>query len=467
MVDAFSEDALGRDDAVGLAQRISARAVSADELVEAAIARIDAVDNALGAVAVRDYDRARKTTGAPGFLHGIPTLIKDNVDVAGLPTQQGCDAYVGRPAEHDGDVARLYKSMGVVTLGKTQLSEFGFSAVAEHPRLGPVRNPWDTARTAGASSSGAAALVATGAVPIAHGNDGGGSIRIPAAVNGLVGLKPSRGRLPLDPMHRQMPIRVVVDGVLTRSVRDTAAFFREAERRHRSPGLTPIGDVTAASPDRLRIAFFTESAGRTASPQVDALTRRTAELLDSLGHTVEEVESPVTPAFADDFVLYWGFLALMILRTGRLSVGRTWDPTKLDNLTRGLALHTSRRLHRVPGALRRLRRARSLSAEFHATYDVVLTPTLAHETPLVGHLDPTQDYDTIMTRLRDWVAFTPWQNVSGDPAISLPLATTDGGLPQGMMLGAGLGREALLLGLAYELEEVVGFASLGPSVAHS
>jgi amidase len=467
MVDAFTDDALGRDDAVGLARRIAAREVSAAELVEAAIARIERVDGALGAMAVRDYERARRTTGAPGFFHGVPTLIKDNVDVAGLPTQHGCDAYVGRPAEHDGDIARLYKSMGVVALGKTQLSEFGFSAAAEHPRLGPVRNPRDTTRTAGASSSGAAALVAAGAVPIAHGNDGGGSIRIPAAVNGLVGLKPSRARLPLDPMNRQMPLRIVVDGVLTRTVRDTAAFFREAERRHRAPGLTPVGDVTGPSPDRLRIAFFTEAAGRSASPEVEALTRRTAALLDSLGHTVEEVEAPVTPAFADDFVLYWGFLALMIMRTGRFAAGPTWDGSKLDNLTRGLTQHAGRRLHRVPGALRRLRRARSLSTEFHATYDVVLTPTLAHETPPIGHLDPTQEYDTIMTRLRDWVAFTPWQNVSGDPAISLPLATTDSGLPQGMMLGAGLGREALLLGLAYELEETVGFASLGSSVAHS
>ncbi|SFC59889.1 amidase [Nocardioides terrae] len=463
MVDAYVDDALGRDDAVGLARRIAAREVGAGELVEAAIARIEKVDGELNAMAVRDYDRARQTHGAPGFFHGVPTLIKDNVDVAGLPTQQGCDAYVGRPAAHDGDIARLIKSMGVVALGKTQLSEFGFSAAADHPRLGPVRSPWDTARYAGASSSGTAALVAAGAVPFAHGNDGGGSIRIPAAVNGLVGLKPSRGRLPLDPMNRQMPLRIVVDGVLTRSVRDTAAFFREAERRHRAPGLTPIGDVTGPSKDRLRIAFFTSAAGHAASPEVDALTRRTAELLESLGHTVEEVEAPVTEAFADDFVLYWGFLALMIVRLGRMTAGPTWDTAKLDNLTRGLAANTARRLHLLPGVVRRLRRSSDVSTEFHATHDVVLTPTLAHETPLVGHLDPTQSFDVIMAKLRDWVAFTPWQNVSGDPAISLPLATTENGLPQGMMLGAGRGREGLLLGLAHELEEAVGLASLGGS----
>jgi amidase len=262
-----------------------------------------------------------------------------------------------------------------------------------------------------------------------------------------------------------MPLRIVVDGVLTRSVRDTAAFLREAERRHRATGLAPVGDVTGPSTDRLRVAFFTAAAGRSASAEVDALTRRTAELLESLGHTVEEVEAPVTAAFADDFVLYWGFLALMIQRTGRLVNGPSWTPANLDNLTRGLATHTSRRLHRLPAALRRLRRASALSTEFHATYDVVLTPTLAHETPLVGHLDPTQSFDVVLERLRDWVAFTPWQNVSGDPAVSLPLASTASGLPQGMMLGAGLGRERLLLELAYELEEAVGFASLGAAPA--
>ena len=139
----------------------------------------------------------------------------------------------------DGEFTRLYLATGPTPLGKTQMSEFGFSASAEHPRLGPVRNPWDTDYTAGASSSGSGAFVAAGVVPIAHANDGGGSIRIPAACNGLVGLKPSRGRLPLDPELRRMPVGIVANGVLTRSVRDTAAFYREAERIWRNPKLAP------------------------------------------------------------------------------------------------------------------------------------------------------------------------------------------------------------------------------------
>ena len=150
----------------------------------------------------------------------------------------GTDAWDPRPAAViDGDFARAYLATGLVPLGKTQMSEFGFSASAEHPRLGQVRNPWNPDHTAGASSAGSAAFVAAGVVPIAHANDGGGSIRIPASCNGLVGLKPSRGRLPLDKDMRQMPLRIVANGVVTRSVRDTAAFYREMERVSRNPKL--------------------------------------------------------------------------------------------------------------------------------------------------------------------------------------------------------------------------------------
>jgi len=200
-IHAFTDDALGDDDAVGLAQAIAAGDVSAAEVVEAAIARVERVDPELGAVALRTYDRARRLAIRPrrGLFSGVPTLIKDNVDLAGLPTQHGTDAYVARPARRDGDFAHMFLRTGVIPIAKSQLSEYGFSASAEHPRLGPVRSPWSTDHTAGASSSGSAALVAAGAVPLAHANDGGGSIRIPAACCGLFGLKPQRGRVSLMP----------------------------------------------------------------------------------------------------------------------------------------------------------------------------------------------------------------------------------------------------------------------------
>ncbi|GAA1928263.1 amidase [Nocardioides hwasunensis] len=458
-VHCFSDDALADLDATGLVAALRAGSVSVPELVEAAIARTEQVDAALGAVAYAAWDRARDEARHPraGFFSGVPTFVKDNVDVAGMPTQHGSDAFTARPAGQDGDFARMYRSLGLLPLGKTQLSEFGFSGAADHVRLGPVRSPWSPEHYAGASSAGSAALVAAGAVPIAHANDGGGSIRIPAAVNGLVGLKPTRGRLAQDRMMRDMPVRIVSDGVLTRTVRDTAAFYREAEKVWRNPVLAPVGDVTRPSRARLRIAVVTQGIGREPSPEVRELTLATASLLESLGHHVEEIDNPVPASFPEHFVRFWSLLALVITRRGAKDFGPSWDAGRLDNLTLGLARHAARNLHRMPISIAVLRGSARVAARHRASYDITLTPTLATETPLVGHLRPDQDYDEIMGRLMDWVAFTPLQNATGEPAISLPLATTASGLPQGMMLGAGAGREARLLGLAHELEEAIGW----------
>lgn len=465
-VHAFGDDALGDLDATGLSEAIRAGWVSRSEVVEAAIARAEAVNPMLNGLAYKAFDQARAAaaakpaSGAARFFEGVPTFVKDNVDVAGQPTMRGADAWAPSNAVSDGEFTRLYLATGPISLGKTQMSEFGFSAAAEHPRLGPVRNPWDTDYTAGASSSGSGAFVAAGVVPIAHANDGGGSIRIPAACNGIVGLKPSRGRLPLDAELRRMPVGIVANGVLTRSVRDTAAFYREAERLWRNPKLAPVGDVTGPGRQRLRIAVATSSLRRDCAPELRELTLKTAGVLEELGHRVEHLEQhPVPDSFVDDFVLYWGFLALMQVRAGRRLFGNTFDRTRLDALTLGLEHHTGRNLHRLPGVIVRLRRMRKRSAEFYRSYDALLTPTLADPTVRVGHLTPT-DYQQVMDRLIDWVAFTPLQNVTGDPAISLPLAQSADGMPVGMMLAADLGQEALLLELAYELEEARPWAKI-------
>jgi amidase len=455
-VHAFGDDALGDLDAIGIVEAIRSGRVSRGDIVEAAIARADAVNPALNGLAYKAFDQARKTAAAnpsTGFFSGVPTFFKDNVDVAGQPTMRGADAWTPFDAPADGKFTQLYLATGLTSLGKTQMSEFGFSASAEHPRLGPVRNPWDTDYTAAASSSGSGAFVAAGVVPIAHANDGGGSIRIPAACNGIVGLKPSRGRLPLDPELIRMPVGIVAHGVLTRSVRDTAAFYREAEHIWRNHKLAPIGDITGPGRQRLRIAVATRSVLRECSPELRELTLKTAGLLEELGHRVEHVDQhPVPDTFVDDFVLYWGFLALAQVQGGRHMFGETFDSSRLDSLTLGLKRHTTRHLYRLPLAITRLRRARRRTAQFFGTYDAVLTPTLADETPRVGFLAPT-DYQQVIDRLIDWVSFTPLQNVTGEPAISLPLAQSDRGMPVGMMLSADVGQEALLLELAYELEE--------------
>ncbi|ORV10386.1 amidase [Mycobacterium celatum] len=456
-VHAFGDDALGDLDAVGLADAITSGKVSRSEVVEAAIARTEAVNPALNGLAYQAFDRARAEAAQPpkpGFFSGVPTFVKDNVEVAGMPTMHGTDAWLPRPARADSDFARLYLFSGLAPLGKTQMSEFGFSASAEHPRLGPVRNPWNTDYTAGASSSGSGAFVAAGVVPIAHANDGGGSIRIPASCNGLVGLKPSRGRLPVDGELRRLPVGIVANGMLSRSVRDTAAFYREAERVRRHSALPPVGDIRHPATQRLKIAVITRSVQRECGAEVRDLTLKSAALLEELGHRVEHVENPPVPtSFIADFVLYWSLLSLLQVRTGRHFFGASFDRARLDNLTLGLYRHASRNLHRMPLVIMRLRAMRRRTAQFFRTYDAVLTPTVADPPPVVGHLDPTADYQQIIDRLIDWVAFTPLQNVTGEPAISLPLAQSADGLPVGMMLSADLGQEARLLELSYELEE--------------
>ncbi|MHC9297490.1 amidase [Mycobacterium sp. LTG2003] len=468
VISAFGDDALGDHDAVGLVEELRAGRVSAADLIEAAVTRVEAVNPTLNGLAFEAFDRAHARGAAPspygGFFDGVPTFVKDNVAVEGMPTMSGTDAWEPRPERVHGDFARAYLATGLVPLGKTRLSEFGFSASCEHPRLGPVRNPWNPDYTAGASSSGSGAFVAAGVVPIAHANDGGGSIRIPAACNGLVGLKPSRGRLPQDRDLRRMPLRIVSDGVVTRSVRDTAALYREMERVYRNPKLPPIGDVSRPGKQRLRIAVCTQSIAREASQEMRELTLKTAALLEELGHRITPIGNPVPASFKDDFLLYWAFLAYALVRGGTRTFGPSFNRSRLDNLTLGLERFAGRNLYRLPVAITRLARTRHITERLSNSYDAVLMPTLAEPTLQIGRLDPTADYDQIIERLIDWVAFTPLQNATGDPAISLPLAQTATGLPVGMMLSTTVGREARLLELAYELEEAQPWRRIQDSV---
>ncbi len=436
-------------------EKVRAGEIAAADLYEAYRARA-AADELNAFVHVPDAT-PDDLPGKDTPLAGLPVGVKDLFCTEGLPSQSGSKILEGYRPPYTATVVRNLQDAGASILGKTNQDEFAMGSSNENSAYGPVLNPWDRTRVPGGSSGGSAAAVAAGMVPIAHANDGGGSIRIPAAVNGLVGLKPTRGRLAQDRMMRDMPVRIVSDGVLTRSVRDTAAFYREAEKVWRNPLLAPVGDVTRPSRARLRVAVVTTGIGRECSPEVRELTLRTAALLEELGHHVEEIDNPVPDSFPEHFVRFWSMLALVITRRGRKDFGATWDPTRLDNLTLGLARHAARNLHRQPFSIAVLRRSQRLAARHRASYDITLTPTLAAETPRVGHLRPDQDYEEIMRRLMDWVAFTPLQNATGEPAISLPLATTASGLPQGMMLGAGAGREARLLGLSYELEEAVGW----------
>jgi amidase len=462
-VHAFTDDALGDLDAVGLVAALRAGRLSRRDVVAAAIERTQRLDGLLGAVAAERYADALAESEQPhpGFFGGVPSFVKDNSDVAGLPTQHGSRAWSARAARTDGDVARVFELIGLTVLGKTRLSEYGFSASAEPVHGPPVRNPWLTSASSGASSAGSAVLVAAGAVPLAHANDGGGSIRIPAAVNGLVGLKASRGRIPSDKANREMPVRIVHDGVVTRSVRDTVAFVRECERAYRELSLPPVGDVTRPGPKRLRVALVTESlGGRAVDPEVLEVTRRTAALLEDLGHHVEPTAPPAGEAFVEDFLDYWAFLALAVTVTGRRRFGPDFDANAHDELTRGLAARARRRLWRQPLVVARLRRTQRESARFFADHDLVLCPTLGRTTPALGWLDPSQPFETVLDHLLEWVMFTPLQNATGDPAISLPMGMSAAGTPIGVQLAGPLGHDRRVLEVALELEQAQPFARI-------
>ena len=455
---AFRDDALGDHDATALADLLRRGERSAAQLTEAAIERIQAVNPALNGLALDTFEAARQDAGRRrrdgGELAGVPSLIKDNIDVAGLPTGHGARAVRPRNAAKDSHFARQYLDQGFVLLGKTRLPDFGFSATTEYAGAPATRNPWAPGYSSGASSGGSAALVAAGAVPIAHGNDGGGSIRIPAACCGLVGLKPTRGRLVKSEASRSLPIDIIAEGVLTRSVRDTANFFAAAEQYYRNPKLPPIGRVEGPGRRRLRVGLVMDSiTGSPTCPQTRAAVEDAGHLLAGLGHRVEEAPVPLERRFIDDFVLYYGFMAFMVSTFGRALFGPGFDARQLDGLTRGLSRYYRRKLWKTPAVLYQLKRTWQAYARSFQHYDVVLSPVLAHTTPPLGYLSPNVDFEVLIDRLIKYVSFTPANNASGSPALSLPLGESREGLPIGVQFSALQGDEKTLLELAFELEQ--------------
>jgi amidase len=460
-VHAFRDDALGDHDGTAIAELVRTGELSTGEVTEAAIARAEAVQPLVNGVHVPDYDRARKTAAqatAQGVLAGVPTFVKDNVDVEGLPTNHGTEAFVAKPAREDSPFVTQYRALGMTILGKSRLPEFGFSASTEYMSGDPVRNPWNIDYSAGASSGGSAALVAAGVVPVAHANDGGGSIRIPAAACGLVGLKPTRGRFLADRGDDQLPVRIISQGVVTRSVRDTAAFFAGAEEHWRSPELPPVRHVRGPAATRLRVGLVVDSVtGTPTDEETSRVVRETATMLEGLGHRVEEATLPLTSGFAQDFARYWGLLGLLITLTGTRTFHPDFDATRTDNLTKGLAARCRKELVHMPGVVYRLRRSTRTYRRLFADHDVLLSPVLGHTTPRIGHLSPTLDFDELFARLEAYVGFTPLNNAAGSPAIALPLGESSEGLPIGVHFSADLGDERTLLELAYELEEARPF----------
>lgn len=458
---AFRDDALGTHDATSLCQMLERREVSPLELTEAAIARAEQASQ-LGAIAYPTFDEARARAARQGtkndvmpmgYMGGLPSFLKDNVELSGAPARFGSNAMPRKPHVTSCVLADHYLAAGLNFLGKSAMPPFGFCCSTEFSDgTPPTRNPWHLDYTAGGSSGGAASLVAAGVVPIAHANDGGGSIRIPAAMCGLVGLKPTRGRLVLRPVSQRMPVDIFSDGVLTRSVRDSARFFHAIENVYRAPRLPSIGLVEGPAKTRLRIGVYYDSLLTRACPQTRQAIRDTADALENAGHRLEEMPIPLDQQFADDFTLYWGFLAFTIDAFGRQSFGRDFNPEGIDPFTLGLSRQFRRGFWRLPRALRRLRRAQTSIVARNNGFDAVLSPVIAQMTPKLGAMNPGLPFSELFSRLESFVGYTPLDNATGNPAIAVPAGLSNEGLPIGIQLASTVGMERRLLELAFELE---------------
>lgn len=454
-ISTFRDDALGDMDVVALREALTGGQVGAHEVHAAARARAQEA-SALNAVVTAVENPA----GGVGEFAGVPSVVKDNEDLAGYPTSYGSRAVPRQPARDSSRFVSQWQRLGFETLGKTALPEFGLTATTEPLAHGATRNPWDTGHSTGGSSGGSAALVAAGVVPIAHANDGGGSIRIPAACCGLVGLKPSRGRLVGPEAMDPLPVKIVTQGVLTRSVRDTVAFYQAMGRIRPVRELPPIGP--SRDPGRLRIALMTEGVGGLrVDPEVTRAVEGAAALCEELGHVVEPIDNPFGEGIARDFLRYWAMLAFSLRRLGRSVFGDAYDPGRLEPFSIHLADFFMGVSARVPGSLYRMRRFPHVYDLALGNHDVVLSPVLGSPPPALGVLGPQVAPQDHLVRLLRYASFTALQNISGAPGISLPLGMSARGLPIGVHFAARIGQEQMLLDLAAALETARPWPRIG------
>jgi amidase len=449
-----------------LAELVRSGQISARELVQDSLERIDALDGDVNAFVHVDAEGALAAADAvePGDerpFAGVPVAIKDNVPVAGMPLTFCTKLFGDFRPDHDASLVRRIRDAGMIVVGKTALPDFGILPTTEPARFGPTRNPWDLERTPGGSSGGSAAAVAAGMVPIAHGNDGGGSTRIPAACCGLVGLKPSRGRISKAPDVGESFL--AVDGVLTRTTAETAALldvlegYELGDATWAPPPAEPYARAAAREPSGLRIGLALETPlpDATLDPIAERATREAAELLESLGHHVEEASPPWSqPGLLELFSAAFGPLISMTIVFASAIAGREPADDDLEPLTRMIWERSS-----ALGAPHYLAATSQLQAlargivGFCESYDAILTPSLAQRPVPVGTMNGTlPDPDDTFRRSGQFTPYTAIANVTGQPAISVPLAHGEDGLPVGIQLiGRPLG-EHTLLALSTQLE---------------
>jgi len=462
--------------ALELAAMVRAGELTARELTQASLRAIEERNPRLNAFCHVDAEGALAVAEGigPGDerpFAGVPIAVKDNQPVAGMPLTLGtCFLPVFIPRE-DSFVVRRLREAGFVIVGKTTLPEFGILPVCEPTRFGPTRNPWDPSRTPGGSSGGSAAAVAAGMVPIAHGNDGGGSTRIPAACCGLVGLKPQRGRISRGPAEGAS--HLVQDGVLTRTVADTAAAldvlagYEPGDTFWAPPPDEPFAAAAARRPGRLRIGYTTQ-------PPIDvpvadacaAAVSDAAALLASLGHEVERAEPGwTTPGLLALFTASFGPAVASGLLFAEQLAGREATEADVEPLTWHVCERSRR--HSAPELLVAQAKLSGLVREqmpLYERYDAILTPALAERPVPHGEIDPRgPDPAATFARSGAFTPFTAMQNATGNPAISLPLYHGDDGLPTAVQIVAGPAREGVLLALGAQLEETLPWAARRPS----
>ena len=472
---------LSKLDTIDLAAKIRSGEISPTEAVQASIDRIESLDGQLNAIVTQRYERALKDASEDipdGPFKGVPFLLKDlRTSSANEPMHLGNKAlkeanYIS-PVESD--LARRYREAGFIVIGRTNTPEFGLVGTTEPESYGPCRNPWNTEYGTGGSSGGAAAAVASGMVPSANASDGGGSIRIPAAMCGLVGLKPSRGRIPMGPFQDEWGLSI--QHVVSRSVRDSAAILDATAIPTLGDGVIaptigqPYMDAIEKDPGKLRIGIWAESPREELEidPECQQSAFDTAKILEGLGHEVDvsHPESLDDPSIGQRFSAVWMAGANLTLQALADLIGREVTQDDVELATWKMAEYgaqiTGLEVLQAQAAMASTRRA--AAKWWEDGWDLLLTPTTLQPPPKIGELTSTpEDPMRNSSRSIPYAAYTSFFNVSGQPAISLPINNTKAGLPIGVQLVGAYGREDLLLSVSAQLEAEVCWADRLPPI---
>ncbi|MFV0279181.1 MAG: amidase [Rhodoblastus sp.] len=461
-------------DALGLAELVRRGQVGARELLDEAIERTEKIDPQINAVVVRHYDfaRAQIEKGLPdGPFRGVPFLLKDLNLIAGTRTTFGASLNRNYVADHTDTLAQRFLDAGLVVFGKSSSPEWGLMPTTETRLHGATRNPWNPEHSSGGSSGGAAAAVAARILPVAHASDGGGSIRIPASACGVFGLKPTRARTPSGPDRGEGWGGFSIGHVVSISVRDSAAMLDATEgpelvSPYHAPPALPFADEVRRDPGRLRIAFTDRApSGAAIDPEIAAAVRDVAQMLEKLGHEVVE-KAPVLPVSPTDALsLITGANTALSVRLAEETLGRKATEEEFEKLTLVVAHNAAKRssVDYVAAQLDAFRISRAL-AEFFTDFDVLLQPTLCRPPLKLGEIDTMGDLSTISATLAAYMPATAMFNMSGQPAMSVPLAWNAAGLPLGMMFAGRFGDEGTLFRLAAQLEQERPWRTRKPGV---